>query len=53
MLDFETGYKLPNQEWAVVSFVGYTGNNQRIPICIKGVYASEQEARERIQQLVM
>lgn len=52
MLDYETRYKLPNQEWAVVSFVGYTGNNQRIPICIKGVYASEQEAKERIQQLI-
>ena len=52
MLEFETTYKLPNQEYAVVSFVGYTGNNQRIPICIKGVYGSEQEAKERIKQLI-
>jgi hypothetical protein len=52
MLDFETSFKIPNQEWAVVSFVGYSGTNQRIPICIKGVYASEEEARNRITQLI-
>jgi hypothetical protein len=52
MLDFETACKIPNQEWAVVSFVGYTGTNQRIPICIKGIYASEEEARNRITQLI-
>jgi hypothetical protein len=52
MLDFETAYKIPNQEWAVISFVGYTGTNQRIPICIKGVYPSEEEANNRIKQLI-
>lgn len=52
MLDFETNHKIPNQEWAVISFVGYTGTNQRIPICIKGVYASEEEAQNRIKQLI-
>lgn len=52
MLEFNTNSKIPNQEWAVVSFVGYTGNNQRIPICIKGVYASEEEAEKRITQLI-
>jgi hypothetical protein len=52
MLDFDTAFKIPNQEWAVVSFVGSTGNNQRIPICIKGIYASEEEAKNRITQLI-
>ena len=51
-LNSETGHKIPNQEWAVVSFVGYDGTNGRIPICIKGVYSSEEEANSRIKQLM-
>jgi len=52
MLDFDTKFKIPNQEWAVISFVGYTGANNRIPICIKGIYPSEEDAINRINQLI-
>jgi len=51
-LDFESGQKIPNQEYAVVSFIGYSGTNKRIPICIKGVYATEAEAEARIKKLM-
>jgi hypothetical protein len=52
VLNFESTHKIPNQEYAIVSFIGYTGKNKRIPICIKGVYANEKEAEERIKKLM-
>ncbi len=52
LLDFECAYKIPNQEYAVLSVVGSTGNNQRIPIKIRGIFPGEKEARDHITKLM-
>lgn len=52
LLDFNCAFKIPNQEYAVISFIGYSGTNKRIPICIKGIYSTEIEAQERIKKLM-
>jgi hypothetical protein len=52
MLDFDCKYKIPNQEYAIVSFIDYSGDNRRIPISIKGIFASEAEADERIKKIL-
>jgi Family of unknown function (DUF5832) len=52
MLNFDCTCKLPCQEYAIVSFLGNDGTNGRIPISIKGVFATEKEANERIKQIM-
>lgn len=51
-LDLDFNYKVPNQEYAIVSFIEATGNNKRIPVCIRGVFASIEEAESRIKKLI-
>lgn len=51
-LDFECSTKIPNQEWAIVSFVGNKGKNGRPLLKIVGIFANESEAEERIKQLM-
>ena len=51
-LDHDCNYKIPNQEYAVISYTGQTGKNKRIPICIKGVFTNEKEAMDHIEQLM-
>jgi hypothetical protein len=42
----------PNQEYAAVAYVGHTGKNLRIPMCIKGVWDSLESCEEQIKKLV-
>jgi hypothetical protein len=51
-LDYDCRYKVPNQEFAVVSYLGHTGKNKRIPICIKGVFSNITEAETHIKKLM-
>lgn len=44
--------KIVNQEFAVVSFVGHSGNNKRIPMCIKGVFESLEAAENHIKKII-
>jgi len=51
-LDHECKQKIPNQEFAAISYVGHTGNNNRIPICIKGVFANQAETETFISKIM-
>ncbi len=44
--------KIHGQEYAAVSYVGHTGTNLRIPLCVKGVYESKEACEEAIKKLV-
>jgi hypothetical protein len=44
--------KMPEQEFAIVSYVGNTGANKRIPICIKGIFSTKDEAKKHIDKLI-
>lgn len=44
--------KVHGQEYAAVSYVGHTGTNQRIPLCVKGVYDSKESCEESIKKMV-
>ena len=51
-LEHDCSMKVPNQEYAVISYVGHTGNNSRIPICIKGIFPDVEKAEEHISKLM-
>jgi hypothetical protein len=40
------------QEYAAVSYISSTGNNNRIPVCIKGVFSSQEQAENHIKKLI-
>jgi len=51
-LDYECKIKIPNQEYAVISYISSKGKNKRIPICIKGIFSNLQEAESHITKLI-
>ncbi len=51
-LDHETNIKIQLQEYAIISYINWSGKNKKIPICIKGIYESENATNERIKELM-
>lgn len=44
--------KVLGQEYALVTYVGNTGKNERIPINIRGVFESAEKAESHIEQIM-
>ncbi len=51
-LEHECKIKMPEQEYAVISYVGNTGKNCRIPLCVKGIFSNLTEAENHILKLM-
>lgn len=44
--------KIHDQEYVIISYVGNEGKNKRIPINIKGVFSTKEEAEKHIENLM-
>jgi hypothetical protein len=51
-LEHECKIKMPEQEYAIVSYVNNTGKNCRIPLCVKGIFSSLPDAENHILKLI-